>query len=41
MLAFTFDDDPKMQAYLTKSYNFARRQVQVSDVEEGLVEISF
>ena len=41
MLALTFDNDPKMQDYLTKSYTFARRQVQVSDVEEGLVEMSF
>ena len=44
MLALTFDNDPKMQDYLTKSHNFARRQVQVSDVEEGLeglIEMSF
>ena len=41
MLALTFDNDPEMQDYLTKSYTFARRQVQVPDVEEGLTEISF
>ena len=41
MLALTFDNDPQMQDYLTKSYTFARRQVQVPDVEEGLTEICF
>ena len=41
MLALTFDNDPKMQDYLTKSYTIAHRQVQASDIEEGLTEISF
>ena len=39
MLALTFDNDPKMQDYLTKSYKIAHRQVQASDIEEGLAEI--
>ena len=41
MLALTFDNDPKMQDYLTKSYKIAHRQVQASDIEEGLAEICF
>ena len=35
MLALAFDDDAKMQSYLSKSYSFARRQAQVSELEEG------
>ena len=34
MLALAFDDDAKMQSYLSKSYSFARRQAQVSELEE-------
>ena len=34
MLALAFDDDANMQSYLRKSYSFARRQVQVPEVEE-------
>ena len=33
-LALAFDDDAKMQSYLSKSYSFARRQAQVSELEE-------
>ena len=34
MLALTFEDDSNMQTYLQKSFSFARRQVQVSEMEE-------
>ena len=34
MVALAFDDDANMQSYLRKSYSFARRQAQVSEVEE-------
>eukprot|EP00438_Fugacium_kawagutii_P006231 Skav208380 [mRNA] locus=scaffold3508:67686:68927:+ [translate_table: standard] len=35
MLALTFDNDPKMQDYLTRSNSLARQKVQVPDLEAG------
>ena len=34
MLALTFEDDSNMQSYLQKSFSFARRQVNLSEMEE-------
>ena len=34
MLAMSFDDDAGMQSYLRKSYNYALRQTQVTELEE-------
>ena len=33
MLALAFDDDAKMQSYLSRSSSFARREAQVSEPE--------
>ena len=38
MLELTFENNPKMQEYLAKSFTHARRQVQVPDME-GLEEV--
>eukprot|EP00438_Fugacium_kawagutii_P006676 Skav219088 [mRNA] locus=scaffold1574:86648:91000:+ [translate_table: standard] len=35
MLALTFDNDPKMQDYLTRSSAFARQKLEVPDLEAG------